>query len=500
MRRNIKHSLAIMAISILITALTGCATAPYINVYGNSQARNGDASWSTEGNNPDFKDNYVKVNFQGEDYFVLRQTLANCAVVKNVQYDKPYTVLGADYLRIKQVQFFVQKGIASWYGPTFDGKATANGEIYNMYALTAAHKTLPLNSDIEIMNLQTNSKSKVRINDRGPFHQSRIVDLSKTAANQLDVIGPGSAPVVLYTPDTPQFMIDHYDDIVALAEASGGAGFCSDNNTVNTASTGSPNGTIPDIADGQNVDSIGVVPKHVIDNYSNESNAKRDMVYGDKNASIVYMNGNYSMQDKNPSTNNMSAGIGNISSPAPAPAADNSQANSGASDNGSSAGGDAVGNVMNSLPTGAAAAGVGAAGAAMTAGLGAAAADGATSDNNSAGNTANATTANSNNTNGNTAGNNTAMATPPAPAPAANGGNEEEELKGKFGIQLGVFSQLKNAINLASQFKHARIVDVWVNNNMLSKVVVDGFETQAEAETELAKIKKTYPKAYIVKL
>lgn len=88
-----------------------------------------------------------------------------------------------------------QIGLASWYGPRFHGKRTANGEVYNQHALTAAHKTLPLGSRAIVTNLNTGQSIEVRINDRGPFIQGRVIDLSHAAARRVGVLGPGIAPV-----------------------------------------------------------------------------------------------------------------------------------------------------------------------------------------------------------------------------------------------------------------------------------------------------------------
>ena len=88
-----------------------------------------------------------------------------------------------------------RKGIASWYGPKFHGKKTANGERFNMYAMTAAHKTLPLSSYVEVTNLKNHRSIVVRINDRGPYHGKRAIDLSYAAAKQLGINGTGSVEI-----------------------------------------------------------------------------------------------------------------------------------------------------------------------------------------------------------------------------------------------------------------------------------------------------------------
>ena len=88
-----------------------------------------------------------------------------------------------------------QTGIASWYGPGFHGRRTSSGEIYNQYDLTAAHQTLPHGTRVRVTNLTNGRTVQVRINDRGPFVDDRIIDLSYAAARQIDMIGPGTAPV-----------------------------------------------------------------------------------------------------------------------------------------------------------------------------------------------------------------------------------------------------------------------------------------------------------------
>ncbi len=110
--------------------------------------------------------------------------------------NKPYAVLGRDYTPITQDAPFTERGIASWYGPRFHGKRTASGEVYNMYAMTAAHPTLPIPSYARVRNPANGREVVLRINDRGPFHAGRIVDLSYTAALKLDLLR-GVGPVEL---------------------------------------------------------------------------------------------------------------------------------------------------------------------------------------------------------------------------------------------------------------------------------------------------------------
>lgn len=110
---------------------------------------------------------------------------------------RPYVVFGKRYVPVSDEQPFRQEGTASWYGRKFHGKKTANGEIYDMYGMSAAHPTLPIPSYARITRASTGKSVIVRINDRGPFHSSRIIDLSYVAAAKLGLIGPGSGQVVV---------------------------------------------------------------------------------------------------------------------------------------------------------------------------------------------------------------------------------------------------------------------------------------------------------------
>jgi rare lipoprotein A len=106
--------------------------------------------------------------------------------------NRPYTVFGKTYTPITDNRPFKQRGIGSWYGKKFHGQKTSSGELYDMYKMTAAHPTLPIPSYARITNLATGTQVIVRINDRGPFHSSRIIDLSYTAALKLGYLGKGS--------------------------------------------------------------------------------------------------------------------------------------------------------------------------------------------------------------------------------------------------------------------------------------------------------------------
>ncbi len=110
---------------------------------------------------------------------------------------RSYVVFGQEYYVLSDAAGYHETGTASWYGPNFHGKATASGENYNQYGITAAHRTLPLNSRVWVVNLRNNHAIEVRINDRGPFAKNRLIDLSYGAAWALDLVNRGTAPVLL---------------------------------------------------------------------------------------------------------------------------------------------------------------------------------------------------------------------------------------------------------------------------------------------------------------
>lgn len=111
--------------------------------------------------------------------------------------NSPYTVNGRTYYPLKTAAGYRQRGIASWYGRPFNGQKTSDGETYNMYAMTAASKVLPLPCYVLVRNLNNNRSVIVRINDRGPFYPHRIIDLSYAAAARLGVLATGTAPVLV---------------------------------------------------------------------------------------------------------------------------------------------------------------------------------------------------------------------------------------------------------------------------------------------------------------
>lgn len=108
---------------------------------------------------------------------------------------KSYEVFGKRYYTMESSVGFVEKGIASWYGTKFHGRRTSSGETYDMYAMTAAHKNLPLPTYVKVTNLKNGKHIIVKVNDRGPFHENRIIDLSYTAAIKLDIVKKGTGLV-----------------------------------------------------------------------------------------------------------------------------------------------------------------------------------------------------------------------------------------------------------------------------------------------------------------
>ena len=118
-------------------------------------------------------------------------------VEERSKYGNPesYVVNGQRYYVMRDSRGYIERGIASWYGQDFHGKRTSSGETYDMYGMTAAHKTLPLPTYVQVTNLQNGKHVVVRVNDRGPFHENRIIDLTYTAAAKLDILSAGTGLV-----------------------------------------------------------------------------------------------------------------------------------------------------------------------------------------------------------------------------------------------------------------------------------------------------------------
>ncbi|MDR0621295.1 MAG: septal ring lytic transglycosylase RlpA family protein [Deltaproteobacteria bacterium] len=123
---------------------------------------------------------------------------SGCAIFSGPKRSgKSYVINGKRYYILATADGYKEKGLASWYGKPFHGRKTASGEVYNMYDYSAAHKTLPLHTWVEVKNLKTKRAMYLRINDRGPFIDGRIIDLSQAAAIELGVHKPGVVPVIV---------------------------------------------------------------------------------------------------------------------------------------------------------------------------------------------------------------------------------------------------------------------------------------------------------------
>ncbi|MCK5336383.1 MAG: septal ring lytic transglycosylase RlpA family protein [Gammaproteobacteria bacterium] len=141
------------------------------------------------------------------------------------RYGNPasYKERGKRYYVLNSAAGYQQKGIASWYGTKFHGQRTSSGEKYDMYKMTAAHKTLPIPCFVQVTNLANNKKIIVRVNDRGPFHEGRIIDLSYAAAKKLGISDTGTGKVDVRTVTTGHLPLDTNKTI--LPKTAGGDGY-----------------------------------------------------------------------------------------------------------------------------------------------------------------------------------------------------------------------------------------------------------------------------------
>ena len=136
-----------------------------------------------------------KSGYISDDYIYNQKPIRTKAMHRATM--KSYEVDGRRYYPTMVSLGQIQDGIASWYGEDFHGRQTSNGEYYNMYALTAAHKTLPMNTMVKVTNKINGKSVIVRINDRGPFVYGRVIDLSYNAAKKIGLVATGTAPVRL---------------------------------------------------------------------------------------------------------------------------------------------------------------------------------------------------------------------------------------------------------------------------------------------------------------
>ncbi len=147
--------------------------------------------------------------YHGKDMDVVQQpeTMLNYDELEDVcvtipdgtrkKIGNPYVINGTTYYPIDSAEDFTEEGVASWYGPGFNGKKTANGEVYDQTAMTAAHKTLPIPTLLKVENLENGKQIVVRVNDRGPFSKGRVIDLSEAGAARIGMLKKGTARVKL---------------------------------------------------------------------------------------------------------------------------------------------------------------------------------------------------------------------------------------------------------------------------------------------------------------
>ncbi len=181
--------LALIFISVL---LSGCNTQPERVGADNNSHTESDSDRIQKGRYKQEQDHgpTEEVDLSHIPDAVPRREVRTIAGNKN-----PYTILGKTYHLIQDESSYKERGYASWYGKKFNGFKTSNGEIYDMYAMTAAHKTLPIPSYVRVTNVVNGKTVVVRVNDRGPFHAGRIIDLSYAAAQRLGIHKAGTGLV-----------------------------------------------------------------------------------------------------------------------------------------------------------------------------------------------------------------------------------------------------------------------------------------------------------------
>ena len=186
--RSVFATTALAPVVAVVLVLAGCASAPPQSSGGPGDATSRSGPFATDRDGPGAN--------PPPDLARVPDAEPRLEPIRAGGPNKPYELLGKRYVPITQDAAFTERGLASWYGRKFHGRPTASGEVYNMYAMTAAHPTLPIPSYARIRNPANGREVLVRVNDRGPFHPGRIVDLSYTAALRLDVLR-GVAPVEL---------------------------------------------------------------------------------------------------------------------------------------------------------------------------------------------------------------------------------------------------------------------------------------------------------------
>ena len=179
-----KHKASFLILATLL--LAACATAPQRKAAAPAPAPVAGSGGYLAGDGPD---DHPPANLDAiPDAVPKAEPLHRYA-------NRPYVALGKTYTPLTQPGNYTERGVASWYGRKFNGQRTSSGESYDMYAMSAAHPTLPIPSYARVTNLANHKSVVVRINDRGPFLENRIIDLSYTAAYRLGIVGDGSSEV-----------------------------------------------------------------------------------------------------------------------------------------------------------------------------------------------------------------------------------------------------------------------------------------------------------------
>lgn len=186
-----KHRIFLLSASqfLLVSILSSCAWLNKGAVFGSVE-------------NYRYKEHYDSAPKLGAGKVATEDAIVTLEKPTRAGNPRSYTIRGRTYRVMKNADGFTQTGEASWYGSKFHGHKTANGEVYDMYKMTAAHKTLPLPSFVKVTNLANGKKVVVRVNDRGPFHGNRIIDLSYAAAKKISIGGVGKVKIEVLNPVT----------------------------------------------------------------------------------------------------------------------------------------------------------------------------------------------------------------------------------------------------------------------------------------------------------
>ena len=191
------RSLAAIVLCSLAALLAGCgseAVRPTASAHAHTHAATASAAAAATPDNPS-QDGPPAAEEIPANVAQIPDAVPQAEPRSNFGNPDSYEVYGDHYVILKDTRGYKERGYASWYGKKFQGKRTSSGEPYDMFKMTAAHKTLPIPCYARVTNLDNGHSVVVRINDRGPFHEGRIIDLSYTAAVKLGSLGKGSIPV-----------------------------------------------------------------------------------------------------------------------------------------------------------------------------------------------------------------------------------------------------------------------------------------------------------------